>query len=83
MMTSNPPANPHQAQQQIKMFVNNPANAGVSGEIVKRNMQNKPMFNKNVNATITNASSIQKNVTTTGTFPHNRAKGFAFLGMPP
>ena len=61
-MTTNPMS---QGQQPIKMFVNNSANAGVSGENVKRGMQNKPMF---VNSTITNASSIQKNVTTTGTF---------------
>lgn len=67
-MASNPPTNLHQGQQQIKMFVNNPTNVGVSGDNVKRNMPNKPMFNKNVNSTITNASSIQKNVTTTGTF---------------
>lgn len=62
-MTSNPQIH-QQNQQQIKMFVNN---GGPSiGENTKRNNQNKPMFNKNLN--LTNASSVQKNVVTTGTF---------------
>lgn len=64
-MTSNPQNHP-QSQQQIKMFVNN---GGPNiGDNSKRNNQNKPMFNKNLNSTMTNASSVQKNVVTTGTF---------------
>lgn len=65
-MTSNPQMVQQQGQPQLKVYVNN---AGGSGDNVKRNNnQAKPMFNKNANSTMTNASSIQKNVTTTGTF---------------
>jgi hypothetical protein len=58
-----------QSQQQIKMFVNN-SGPNAAAENAKRNNQNKVMFNKNVNSTMTNASSTQKNVTTTGTLRH-------------
>lgn len=62
MMTSNLQVN----QQPVKLNVNNAAGPGGDnpGKIIN---QSKPMFNRNVNATLTNASAGQKSVTTTGT----------------
>ena len=59
MMSSN--------QQPAKLNVNNSGPVSAGGDNMnKRNNQNKLMFNRNVNPAMSMASTIQKNVNTTG-----------------
>ena len=62
------PPQQNQQSQSAQFNVNSSGAIGVGGDSSNRNVQNKPMFNRNINPSMSNAPPTHKNITTTGTF---------------